>query len=91
MDSYGAIGISFTVTLAGEPPRNPVDVRLFGANAQDFADELVIDEVLDIDDRDKVTDDAAVLRFYRVKVKATNPGDFQEITVRGVANPVSRV
>lgn len=89
LDSYGAIGISYTVTLSGEPPRNPVDVRLFGGNANDFSDEIMVVEKLDQDDRCQMPDDVAALRFYRVKVKATNPNDFQSVTIRGVANPVS--
>lgn len=91
LDSYGAIGISYTVTLSGDPPRNPVDVRLFGGNAIDFADEIMLDEKLGQDDRCQMPDQVAALRFYRIKVKAATPNELHEITVRGVANPVSMV
>jgi hypothetical protein len=75
--------LAYTIAVA----TNSVDWTVFGANADDYSDEQVVQAEASV--AAAATGTYAVAqapyRYYRVKIKSTVPGDHGTATVRGIA------
>lgn len=76
---------SVSYTLRAED--NPVDWRVFGAHEADYSDEMKVQETATVGagECDDYSTAPPPYRYYRVKVKSTNPNEHGSVVVVGMA------
>lgn len=85
LDMRGWRSLAYTILVAA----NTITWWVYGANAADFSDEVIVDGPSDVvaDAADSYDVEQAPYAYYRVKIESKVDGAHGTATVRGIAKP----